>query len=100
MSENLKQTILRFALIFIGISVMFVIVLAQIVYIQTAEKDKWEKASKQSRASITRPIPATRAISTTAITDYWPAACLNIPSTWIHVWKHCIWAAIPYFINM
>ena len=60
MSENLKQTILRFALIFIGISVMFVIVLAQIVYIQTAEKDKWEKASKQSRASITRPIPATR----------------------------------------
>ena len=47
MSDNLKQTILRFALIFIGISVMFVIVLAQIVYIQTAEKDKWEKASKQ-----------------------------------------------------
>ena len=60
MSDNLKQTILRFALIFIGISVMFVIVLAQIVYIQTAEKDKWEKASKQNRATITKPIAATR----------------------------------------
>ena len=60
MSDNLKQTILRFALIFIGISVMFVIVLAQIVYIQTAEKDKWEKASKQNRATITKPIIATR----------------------------------------
>ena len=60
MSDNLKQTILRFAMIFIGISVMFVIVLAQIVYIQTAEKDKWEKASKQNRATITKPIIATR----------------------------------------
>lgn len=60
MSDNLKQTILRFALIFIGILVMFVIVLAQIVYIQTAEKDKWEKASKQNRATITKPIAATR----------------------------------------
>ena len=60
MSDNLKQTILRFALIFIGISVMFVIVLAQILYIQTAEKDKWEKASKQNRATITKPIIATR----------------------------------------
>ena len=39
---------------------MFVIVLAQIVYIQTAEKDKWEKASKQNRATITKPIIATR----------------------------------------
>ena len=43
MSENLKQTILRFALIFFGIAVMFIIVLVQIAYIQTAEKDKWEK---------------------------------------------------------
>ena len=60
MSDNLKQTILRFALIFIGISVMFVIVLLQIVYIQTAEKEKWEKASKQNRATITKPIAATR----------------------------------------
>lgn len=60
MSENLKQTILRFALIFFGIAVMFIIVLVQIAYIQTAEKDKWEKASKQSNASSTRIIPATR----------------------------------------
>lgn len=60
MSDNLKQTILRFAMIFIGISVMFVIVLLQIVYIQTAEKEKWEKASKQNRATITKPIAATR----------------------------------------
>ena len=60
MSENLKQTILRFALIFIGIAVMFVIVLVQIVYIQTAEKDKWEKASQQSNSTSVRAIPATR----------------------------------------
>jgi cell division protein FtsI (penicillin-binding protein 3) len=60
MSDNLKQTILRFALIFIGILVMFIVVLAQIVYIQTVEKDEWEKASQQNRTKITRVLPATR----------------------------------------
>lgn len=60
MSENLKKTILRFAIVFIGIALLFVIVLFRIIYIQTIEKEKWEKASKQHRTNVVRSIPATR----------------------------------------
>ena len=60
MSENQKKTIVRFGIVFIGIALMFVVVLLQIANLQFVEKDKWLKASKQSRSNITRSIPATR----------------------------------------
>ena len=40
MSENQKKTIVRFGIIFIGIALMFVVVLLQIVNLQFVEKDK------------------------------------------------------------
>ena len=60
MSENVKKTVIRFAIVFIVITLAFVVVLFRIGYIQTVEKDKWEKASQKSRTKITRDIPAIR----------------------------------------
>lgn len=42
MSENFKNTIVRFAIVFIAIALMFVIVLIRIVVIQTAQREQWE----------------------------------------------------------
>ena len=60
MSENVKKTILIFALIFGLILVMFGVVIAKIIYIQTVEYEKWEKLSTANRVNSTRPIPAAR----------------------------------------
>lgn len=60
MSENVKKTIVIFAVIFGLILVMFGVVVAKIIYIQTVEYDKWEKLSNSNRTSSTRVIPAAR----------------------------------------
>ncbi len=60
MSENVKKTIMIFAFIFGLILVMFGVVVAKIIYIQTVEYDKWEKLSSENRVSSTRTIPARR----------------------------------------
>ena len=60
MSENVKKTIVIFAAIFGLILVMFGVVIARIVYLQTVEYDKWEKVSKANRSSSTTTIPAAR----------------------------------------
>ncbi len=60
MSENVKKTIVIFAAIFGLILLMFGVVIAKIVYIQTVEYDKWEKLSNANRSSSTSVIPAAR----------------------------------------
>ena len=42
MSENFRNTILRFAIVFVVIALLFVVVLARIFVLQTAQRDKWE----------------------------------------------------------
>lgn len=46
MSDNLKNTIWRFALIFLCISIVFACVVAKIIYTQTVERDKWLKLAE------------------------------------------------------
>lgn len=41
MSENVRHTILRFALVFISIALLFVVVLFRVIKLQTVERDKW-----------------------------------------------------------
>ena len=41
MSENVKHTILRFAAVFISISLLFLVVLVRVIKLQTVERDKW-----------------------------------------------------------
>lgn len=60
MSENVKKTIVIFAAIFGLIVLMFGVVIAKIVYLQTVEYDKWEKVSQANRSSSTNTIPAAR----------------------------------------
>lgn len=62
MSENQRHTILRFAIVFAIITLLFFVVIAQIVKIQTTEREKWlslvenreanEKAIKAIRGNI------------------------------------------------
>lgn len=42
MSENLKHTILRFAIVFVGIALLFGLVVVRIITIQTVQRDRWE----------------------------------------------------------
>ena len=42
MSENLKHTILRFAIVFVGIALLFGLVAVRIITIQTVQRDRWE----------------------------------------------------------
>ena len=42
MSENLKNTILRFAIVFVVIALLFVVVFVRIITIQTVQRDRWE----------------------------------------------------------
>ena len=41
MSENLKNTIFRFAIVFVLIALMFVVVFARIIVLQTVQREKW-----------------------------------------------------------
>lgn len=59
MSENLKHTILRFAIVFIVIALMFVVVFVRIITIQTVQRDQWESLVDK-RESNYKPIRAIR----------------------------------------
>ena len=41
MSENLKNTIFRFAIVFVLIALVFVVVFARIIVLQTVQREKW-----------------------------------------------------------
>ena len=59
MSDEQRNTIWRFAIIFIVITLGFVAVLVKIAYIQTVERDEWLKVAEKQVPTI-RPITATR----------------------------------------
>ena len=59
MSDEQRNTVWRFAIIFIVIALGFVAVLGKIVYIQSVERDEWLKVAERQVPS-NRPIPATR----------------------------------------
>ena len=47
MSDTIRNTIVRFALIFLFVLSGFVAVLVKIVHIQTVEKDTWETIARE-----------------------------------------------------
>ena len=59
MSENLKNMVIRFAIIFILIALMFVGILVKIFCIQTFERDKWMKIAER-QVKTNQVIPPTR----------------------------------------
>ena len=59
MSEEQRNTVWRFAIIFIVIMLGFGAVLGKIVYIQTVERDNWLKVAEK-QVPTNRPIAATR----------------------------------------
>lgn len=59
MSEEQRNTVWRFAMIFIVILLGFVAVLVKIIYIQAVERDEWLKVAEKQVPTI-RPIKATR----------------------------------------
>jgi cell division protein FtsI (penicillin-binding protein 3) len=58
MSENLKNTVLRFAIVFVGIALLFVVVFVRIVVLQTVQRSKWEGVV--NREDNYKPIKAIR----------------------------------------
>lgn len=58
MSENLKNTVLRFAIVFAVITLLFVVVFVRIIVLQTAQRDKWEGVV--NREDNYKPIKAIR----------------------------------------
>ena len=59
MSDEQRNTVWRFAMIFIVILLGFIAVLGKIIYIQTVEREQWLKVAEKQVPAI-RPIPATR----------------------------------------
>ena len=59
MSDEQRNTVWRFALIFILISIGFVAVIGKIIYIQTVERNEWLKVAEKQVPTL-RPIRATR----------------------------------------
>lgn len=59
MSDEQRNTIWRFAMIFIVILTGFVAVLGKIIYVQTVERDEWLKVAEK-QVPTNRPIHATR----------------------------------------
>lgn len=59
MSEEQRNTVWRFAIIFIFITLGFCAVLAKIIYIQAVERSEWLKVAERQVPTI-RPITATR----------------------------------------
>ena len=58
MSENLKNTIFRFAIVFVLIALMFVVVFARIIVLQTVQREKWMGVAEQENNY--KPIKALR----------------------------------------
>ena len=59
MSDEQRNTVWRFAMIFILIALGFVAVLVKIIYVQTVERDEWLKVAEK-QVPTNRPIKATR----------------------------------------
>ncbi len=59
MSDEQRNTVWRFAIIFIVIALGFVAVLVKIVYVQSVERDEWLKVAEK-QVPTNRPIQATR----------------------------------------
>lgn len=59
MSDEQRNTVWRFAIIFIVIALGFVAVLGKIIYIQTIERDNWLKVAEK-QVPTNKPIKATR----------------------------------------
>lgn len=59
MSNEQRNTIWRFALIFIAIALGFIAVIGRIIYVQTVERDKWLSVAVH-QDPVYQPIPATR----------------------------------------
>jgi cell division protein FtsI (penicillin-binding protein 3) len=59
MSENQRHTILRFAIVFAIILILFIVVIGRIFKIQTVERDKWLGLVEKREAN-QRVIPAVR----------------------------------------
>ena len=59
MSDEQRNTVWRFAIIFIVILLGFVAVLGKIIYIQSVERDEWLKVAEK-QVPTRKPIPATR----------------------------------------
>jgi cell division protein FtsI (penicillin-binding protein 3) len=59
MSDEQRNTVWRFAIIFIFIALGFVAVLAKIIYIQVVERDEWLKVAEK-QVPTNKPIRATR----------------------------------------
>ena len=59
MSDEQRNTVWRFAIIFIVIAAGFIAVLSKIIYIQAVERDKWLKVA-ENQVPTNRPISATR----------------------------------------
>ena len=58
MSENLKNTIFRFAIVFALIAMMFCVVFVRIIVLQTVQRDKWMGVAEQENNY--KPIKALR----------------------------------------
>ena len=59
MSDEQRNTVWRFAIIFIVIFIGFAAVIGKIIYIQAVERDEWLKVAEKQVPTI-KPIPATR----------------------------------------
>ena len=59
MSDEQRNTVWRFAIIFIIITLGFIAVLGKIIYVQTAERDEWLKVAEKQVPTL-KPIKATR----------------------------------------
>lgn len=59
MSEKQRNTVLRFAVVFLMIAALFVLVIAKIIAIQTVEREQWLRIA-ESQIRTNQPIPATR----------------------------------------
>ena len=59
MSDEVKDTIWRFAIIFLIIVIGFVAVVAQIIRLQTIDRSQWEGIAEKLE-SVTKPLPARR----------------------------------------
>ena len=59
MSDEQRNTVWRFAIIFIFILIGFFAVLGKIIYVQTVERDEWLKVAEKQMPTV-RPIAATR----------------------------------------
>ena len=59
MSDEQRNTVWRFAIIFVVIAMGFIAVLGKIVYVQTVERDEWLKVAEKQVPTL-KPITATR----------------------------------------